>query len=147
MMKFWTGCNERVLKLGNVGSFNKFYWMCLLIFFVHVHSTCQYHSKCDIKCQQQYCDYDPSTNSYYNSSISNTSTAYQGQGCCLGCTLAFNIDHQFYAINKSCTQGSCGKDENGTQLYWNPIKGCQYNCTFSYLKRNNFTGRCEYICT
>jgi hypothetical protein len=112
-----------------------------------IDCTCEFNEKCDIKCKDKICEYDPSTNSYYNSSISNTSAGYHGQGCCTGCAYPYYNDHIYDSLTKSCWKGSCPKDSNGVQQYWSRSRSgtCDYQCYGDYM--NPYTGACELPCS
>lgn len=51
--------------------------------------SCAYNINCFEGCWNNYCEYDPSANSFYNSSISSNSVGYHGPGCCNGCELDY----------------------------------------------------------
>jgi hypothetical protein len=130
---------------------NKTYWrretyknqMNLLLFswlLICMNCTCEFNEKCDVKCLNKMCIYDPSTNSYYNLSISNTSPSYHGQGCCTGCHNPYHNDHIYDSSTKSCWKGSCPKDSNGVQQYWYISNTCGYQCYGNYM--NPYTGAC-----
>lgn len=102
--------------------------MALITNNVYSSGTCQINPNCYEGCSDSNCVYDPTTNPFYNSSITVANiTTYSGPYCCSGCNLGY------FLWNDNITCSSVCNVISSKQQYGNPLtRKCVSQCPAMY---------------